>query len=173
MVLIERPWVRVKQPTTIPEGLTRELVAAMPVEQLKQMLRDHLLPSGPSGPDRVVWDQFWWLLQGHDELAERACDVLEEFLDATEDALEVAAADDPQRKRMTKFQASCEQAWQRLQRDPAAQRTVPATTRRLAAAISRHQATVRGTRSVTAADEQLWSVLATVGSGPARPGSRR
>jgi len=164
VVLIERPWARVKQPTTIPEGTTRELVAAMPVEQLAALLRDHLLPSGSAGAERAAWDQFWEVLRGDDELADRAFDVLEEFLDQVEDALEAAAGDDPNRKRMQKFQLTAQNAWQRLEKDSSRPRAPGAAiVRRLVAAIAAHQDAVHaagdGSRDY---DEQLGGVLNAV-----------
>jgi len=162
VVLIERPWARVKQPTTIPAGTTHELVAAMPIEQLAALLRDHLLPSGSAGPERAAWDQFWEVLRGDDELADRAFDVLEEFLDQAEDALDTAEGDDPQRRRMQKFHLNAQNAWQRLQKDPTVGRTVPTATRRLLAAITEHRVAVLDAGTSTAADVQLWNVLATV-----------
>lgn len=173
VVLIEQPWTRVKQPTTIPAGTTRELVAAMPVGQLAALLRDHLLPSGSTGPERAAWDQFWEVLRGDDELADRAFDVLEEFLDQAEDALDTAEGDDPQRKRMQKFHLNTQNAWQRLQKDPTVGHTVPTATRRLAAAITEHRAAVLDAGTSTAADVHLWNVLATVGLDPSPPRRHR
>lgn len=172
VVLIERPWARVKQPTTIPVGTTHEMVVDMPVEQLAALLRDHLLPSGAAGPERAAWDQFWAVLRDDDELADRAFDVLEEFLDQAEDALDNAADDDPQHKRMQKFHVNAQNAWQRLQKDPTVGRTVPIVARRLAAAITEHRAAVLDAGASTKADERLWNAMAAVGldlSTPRRP----
>jgi len=173
VVLIERPWTRVKHPTTIPAMTTSELVAAMPVEQLAALLRDHLLPSGSAGPERAAWDQFWEVLRGDDEVADRAFDVLEEFLDQAEDALDTATGDDPQHKRMQKFHLNAQNAWQRLQKDPTVGRTVPTVTKRLAAAITEHRAAVLDAGTSTAADVQLWKVLAVLHVDPAAPGRQR
>ena len=169
MTVIERPWARVKQPTVIPHEVDHDLVAALPVEQLAALVRDHLVPSGTGGPERETWDRFWGVLCGDDKLAVRAFDVLEEFLDDTEDALEVTDDGDPQRKRMQKFQLNAQNAWARLQKDPTAVRTVPAAQRRLLAAIAKHRAAVLEEGSPTAADLQLW---AAAGVGTTAPPGR-
>lgn len=165
MTVIERPWARVKQPKVIPREVSHDLVVSLPVEQLAALLRDHLLPSGPSGPEREAWDRFWSVLGEDDDLAERAFDVLEEFLDDTEDALEVTDDGDPQRKRMQKFALNAQNAWARLQKDPTVGRTVPAAQRRLLAAIVEHRTAVLGAGvAPTAADRKLWRVPGTLGA---------
>lgn len=174
MALIEQPWARVKQPTVLPRGIDRDLMAGMPAEQLAELLRDHLVPSGAGGEERAVWDRFWAVLGGDEDLAERAFDVLEDFLDQAEDALDTAEPDHPQRKRMQKFQLNAQNAWQRLQKDPAATRTAPGAGRRLAAAIAAHRDAVeRGGRAPTTADVELWGVLVDVGVDPSTPQSPR
>jgi hypothetical protein len=160
-MVIEQPWARVKQPSTIPTPVTREVIAALPAAELAALVRDHLVPSGTTGPHRAAWDQFWGLLNDNDELAHRAFDVLEEFLDSTEDALDVADAGDAQRKRMQKFQLNAQNAWQRLQKDP------PAGQRRLVAAIAAHRAAVLEDGPPTAADLQLWATAGVGGTAPA------
>lgn len=118
MALLEQPWARVKQPTVLPPALDRDLVAGLQDDQLAEVLRDHLVPSGGAGAERAVWDRFWAVLSADDDLAERAFEVLEDFLDQVEDALEAASAEHPQRKRMTKFQLNAENAIARLDREP-------------------------------------------------------
>lgn len=161
MGLIERPWARVKKPTVIPGAVDRDLVAVMPDRELAELLRDHLVPSGSAGAARHTWDLFWELLRDDDELADRAFDILEEFLDQTEDALEEAldADDDSQLKRMQKFQLNTENAWQRLQKTPTAAPRTARSERRLIAAIARHRTAVLADGGPTNADLKLWEVL--------------
>lgn len=167
-MVIEQPWARVKQPSIIPTQVDREVLAALPVAELAALVRDHLVPSGTTGPSREAWERFWGLLRDDDELAHRAFDVLEEFLDSTEDALDVVDAGDPQRKRMQKFQLNAQNAWQRLQKDPTAVRAVPAGQRRLVAAIAEHRAAVLEEGRPTAADLQLWAAAGVHGTAAAR-----
>lgn len=117
--MLEQPWARVKQPTVLPPALDRDLVAGLQDDQLAEVLRDHLVPSGGAGPERAAWDRFWAVFAADDELAERAFEVLEDFLDQVEDALKTVGAEDPQRKRMTKFQLNAENAIARLDKEPA------------------------------------------------------
>lgn len=117
--MLEKPWARVKQPTVLPQALDRDLVAGLQVDQLAEVLRDHLVPSGGAGPERAAWDRFWAVFAADDDLAERAFEVLEDFLDQVEDALKAVGDEDPQRKRMTKFQLNAENAIARLDKEPA------------------------------------------------------
>lgn len=168
MTVLDRPWARVKQPTVIPSEVDHDLVAALPVEELAALVRDHLVPSGPSGPERQAWDRFWGVLREDDELAGRTFDVLEEFLDDTEDALEDVDDGDQQRKRMQKFLMNAQNAWARLQKDPTLVRTVPAGQRRLLAAIAEHRSAVLSAGvDREAADSRLWRVLDDVGADSA------
>ena len=168
-MVIEQPWVRVKQPSTIPDAVNREVLAALPVVELAALVRDHLLPDGTTGPRRKAWDQFWKLLHDDDELAHRAFDVLEEFLDSTEDALDVVDAEDPQRKRMQKFQFNAQNAWARLQKDTTAVRGVSAGQRRLVAAIAKHRLAVLEEGPPTVADLRLWAAAGVSDAAPTGP----
>lgn len=176
MTLVDQPWVRVKQPTVLPLAPDRDLVADLPSDQLAAMLRDHLIPSGAAGSERAVWDRFWAVLHAHDDLAERAFDVLEDFLDQVEDALEAAGPEHPQRRRMQKFQLNAENAVARLDREPAVRgtrgsrldhsrleserATALRETRLFGAAIAAHRdATEYSGRGFTVADLELWAVL--------------
>lgn len=158
MGLIERPWARVKQPTVIPDGVNRDVLADLPAETLAELLRDQLLPTG----DREAWNQFWSMLRNNDDLGDRAFDVLEEFLDQAEDALD--DAEGPELKRLLKFQTNTDNALQRLEKTP----TTSAGERRLLVAILKHQTAVLAAGGVSAADAALWRVLPENGSTPAR-----
>lgn len=157
MGLIEKPWARVKQPTVIPDGVGRDMLADLPTETLAALLRDQLLPNG----DRGAWDRFWSVLRSDDDLADRAFDVLQEFLNQAEDALDTAEG--PELKRLQKFQTNTDNALQRLQKTP----TTSAGERRLLVAILKHQTAVLAAGDAGAADAKLWRVLPDNGSTPA------
>lgn len=118
MAFLEQPWARVKQPTVLPPNVDRDLVAGLQDDQLAELLRDHLVPSGRAGPERAAWDRFWAVFAADDDLAEWAFEVLEDFLDQVEDALKAVGDEDLQRKRMAKFQLNTENAIARLDKEP-------------------------------------------------------
>lgn len=164
MGFIDQPWARVKQPTVIPGSVDRDLVAVMPDRELAELLRDHLVPSGSTGAARHIWDRFWELLRDDDDLADRAFDILEEFLDLTEDAIDEAlnadtAAADSQLKRMQKFLLNTENAWQRMHKTAGVGARTSGVERRLVAAITRHRTAVLADGGPTTADLKLWEVL--------------
>lgn len=178
-MLIERPWERVKDPTRIPPALSVEMLSAMPAGDFAQLIRDHLLPRQPRGEERERWERLWTLLGTSDELGERAFDVLDEFLDAVEHALEAGALDEQAQRRAQKFSGSCRDAWKRLDVDqgrplgwagqltaakfnPAARRVID----RLVTAIDAHRREVLRVGSGGGEDDILWQVLQQLNLDP-------
>lgn len=184
-MLVDRPWSRVKTPVPIPDRLEPDALRELSRDDLARLLRDQLVPRQPAGPERDRWEQLWALLSRDDELADRAFDILEEFLDQAERALEGGELDEHQRRRAEKFRRFCEDAWQRLQRDddrplgwagraangfnPAARRVLE----HLVDAIVDHRRVVTATGSPKPHDEGLWRVLADVSLDPDLPRRRR
>jgi hypothetical protein len=184
-VLLEQPWMRAKEPAAIPDPPDRESLLALTPEQYARLLRDNLVPREPTGPVRERWEQLWRTVTRSERLAERTSDVLEDFLDATEEALTSGDLDDAQRKRAQKFRRFCGDAWKRLQIDedlplgwagraaagfnPPARRVLE----QLVDAIADHRRSVRGREVVRPADESLWAILASVGLDPENSRRRR
>ena len=56
------------------------------------------------------------VLREDDQLADRTYNVLEQFLDTTEDALEGGGLDEAGTKRAEKFKQQCEMSWKRIDR---------------------------------------------------------
>jgi hypothetical protein len=184
-VLLERPWDRVKTPTAIPASLTAETLEGLPAEEFARLLRDHLVPREATGPGRQRWQEMWNLLSRDDDLAERAFDVLEEFLDQVEEALEDKSLDEHQRKRAQKFARFCDDAWKRLQIDddkplawagraaagfnPPGRKVID----QLVTAIAAHRREVQASRAGRPEDERLWRSLRAVGLDPDQKRRRR
>ena len=130
---------------------------------------------------RRLWDRFWKVLREDDQLADRSYNVLEQFLDTTEDALEDGGLDEAGRRRAEKFKQQCEMSWKRIDRGrdrdgalgwagehatahpPQSRRVIAA----LIGAIARHRAQVlREFGKPNAADAELWDVMAHLGLDP-------
>lgn len=177
-VLLERPWSRVKTPVAIPDPLSVPALSALAAEQFAALLRDHLVPREPSGVDRERWERLWAVLGRDDGLADRAFDVLEQFLDQTDRALRSDGLDAHQRRRAQKFERFCDDAWQRLRVDDdkplgwagraAAGFNPPArkVLEQLVDAIAQHRNTVTAAGPPREADAQLWAVLRRVDLDP-------
>lgn len=188
MPLIDQPWTRVRQPVPIPAELSQPgqgrpqagaatLLALEDVE-LAELIRSHLMPRDQSDAGRRAWDNLWATIRSDDTLADEVYDVLEDFLDTTEEALSSGTLDDAGQSRARKFLTHCQQAWARVDRgreqgskhlawagragnfQPAAQRVIAT----LVGAIARHRATHDGTGSP--ADFELWETLAKVNLDP-------
>lgn len=175
---LERPWARVKTPAALPQPLTGEVLTELSDDGFAQLLRDQLLPRDSSGEGRAQWDLLWALLAGDDDLAERAYDVLETFLDTIEQARAAGGLEERELTRMEKFGQSCTAAWNRLEAldqplgwagnrakafNPPARRVIEELVR----AIVEHRTTVSGGEP-DPADRRLWSVLESVRLDPAR-----
>lgn len=178
LVLLDQPWSRVKDPVPIPVPTDAQTLLGLGELDLARLLRDHLVPRQPVGGERTSWEALWRVLSADDELAERAFDVLEEFLGDVEDALQDESLDGHTRKRMEKFRRFCDDAWQRLRLhhtrplswagragagfNPAGRAVIA----QLVDAIARHRFLVQPQADVQDADNQLWQVLHEVGLDP-------
>lgn len=177
--LIVEPWARVKNPLPIPSGV-REL-HDLPLQQLAELVRGNLLPR----PDnRAAWEWLWRSIDADNELADRVMDVLEYFLDTTEDALGSGRLDAAAQKRAKKFKDHCERGWTRLDRgnglDPdeplawagrAAKDFSPPARKvlqELVSAIAEHRQVIEQTEPGREPDQQLWAVLQRVSLDPRR-----
>jgi hypothetical protein len=177
MALIERPWTRVRQPVPIG-AVTATSLQETTAADFAQLIRSNLMPRDQEPGGRRAWEQLWALLRADDELAGRTYDVLEDFLDVTQDALDAGDLQ-TETSRAEKFMGQCQQAWSRLERDedgghlawagsagnfqPAAQRVIAT----LIGAIARHRTTLRRSPDeVSAADQELWAVMARVSLDP-------
>lgn len=172
MALIDRPWARVKNPVPIPDPCTADSLAALDDMTFAELVRSHLVPRGQSTPDRRAWEGLWSLLRS-DQLADRTYDVLEDFLDTTEEAIGGGDLDSKEQARAEKFRMQCQHSWNRIDRDrtrdaplawagsagqfpPAAQRVIA----QLVGAIARHRATVLHREGKPSpADAELWDIL--------------
>ncbi|WP_051027375.1 hypothetical protein [Cellulosimicrobium cellulans] len=178
-MLIDRPWTRVRNPTPIPASYTAADLRAMPDLEFAELVRSHLVPRDVSRAGRAAWDKLWLTLRNDADLADRTYNILEEFLDATEDVLDRGELEDEQRKRAAKFAEQCRQSWARIDREPPqgalswagkagdfqpAARRVIAT---LVGAIASHRSTVTGSPDrAPEADDRLWAVLRQVDLDP-------
>lgn len=182
-MLVEQPWARVKDPVRIPAA--SDLGAKL--HQLNavafaQLVRSNLVPRLDRPDGRQRWSDLWTAIDRDPDLAEQTFDVLEEFLDACDQAAADAALSDQQRERAVKFRRFCDDAWQRLQNVPdaaeplawagrAARPFNPPARRVLAAlveAIAAHRDTVQAAGDARPVDDQLWASLRAVGLDPAR-----
>jgi hypothetical protein len=128
-LLIDRPWVRVRQPRQLPDPLRPETLAELDDLAFAEIIRDHLAPRGTDKGSRAAWTLLWELLQNNEALAERGFNVLEEFLgaaeaklEATGDAVPIAAlllatdvSDEAEVKRVREMHRLSEEAWQRIE----------------------------------------------------------
>lgn len=184
-VVLEQPWKRVKEPMAIPNPLDVDALHQLSSTDFARLIRDHLVPRETGGPERERWERLWVLLARDEALAERAFDVLDDFLDGAEDAMAGADLDEHARRRAAKFTLHCQNAWERLRIDdgrplgwagraalgfnPAGRRVIA----QLVDAIADHrQATTQG-RAPTREDERLWQVLTQIGLDPGLSRRRR
>ena len=178
--LINQPWSRVRTPVQIPQNLgSGNELLAMTDEHFAELVRSNLMPREDQPGGRQRWTQLWALLLADGDLAERTFDALEDFLDATEAALE-AGLDEAEERRARKFQQVCGQAWKRLQRvdddrplawagkaadgfNPVGRKVVA----KLVSAIAQHRsAAIRSGRAIAEDDRYLWGVLEAVQLDP-------
>lgn len=173
------PWARVKRRIDMPQPLDVRVLDALSDQDFARLVREHLLPAQPQGPEREAWRMLWDLLKRDDGLAHRAFDVLEYLIDTTEAALEGRLAksaedpDDPIRRakvRASKFVADCKNAWERLEiasDEPLAWAGREASAfnprarvaiQELVTAIAEHRGAARQ-GDPSEADLRLWSVL--------------
>lgn len=185
MALIEQPWARVNDPVAIPLPTTVATLTSLDDVGFAQLLRDHLVPREPAGTARTRWETLWQVLTSDDALADRAFDVLEEFLDDVDDALSAVELDERSRKRMTKFRRFCDDAWKRLKLhhdrplgwagragagfNPVGRKVIS----QLVDAIAQHRHALQDHRAVRPEDEVLWGALALVGLDPAGASDRQ
>jgi hypothetical protein len=182
--LIDQPWTRVKTPPPIPsEDELPSALTAMAKTDFAHLIRSHLLPRENEPGGRQRWLALWDAIGEHDQLTDRTFDALEDFLDATEEALERGDLDDAAAARAQKFRRACNDAWQRLQNtgddtsplgwagraaagfNPVSRRVIA----RLVEAVDQHRQTVLATDARPSdEDRQLWAVLREVGLDPRR-----
>ena len=155
MPLIDSPWSRVRQPPPLPANPTAQALSPLDDLAFAELIQAHLM-------------------RNDEELTSRTYDVLEEFLETTEDALEGGALDEAGTKRAEKFTVHCEWGWNRIDRgrdrsgplgwagDRA--RSHPRHSRQVIAsligAIARHRSSVlHELGKPSAADAELWDVM--------------
>ena len=174
MPLIDSPWSRVRQPPPLPANPTAQALSPLDDLAFAELIQAHLMPRDQEPQGRQRWERFWSVLRNDEELTSRTYDVLEEFLETTEDALEGGALDEAGTKRAEKFTVHCEGGWNRIERgrdrsgplgwagDRA--RTHPRHSRQVIAsligAIARHRSSVlHELGKPSAADAELWDVM--------------
>lgn len=179
VTLIQRPWTRVRTPVPIPGDASQAGLAALGPVEFAELIRSNLIPRSDVPGGRSAWEQLWAMLKTDDDLAERTFDVLEDFLDATEQALDSGELDEVEAGRAPKFRARCDEAWKRLDRledagplawagkagefQPSARKVIAV----LIGAIARHRWTVlRSRHPVTGVDRRLWDVMRQVNLDP-------
>lgn len=184
-VLLERPWARIKTPVPIPDPADVDDLLTLPLEQLAELVRDHLLPRGQDPDARTRWERLWAALGADDRLADRTFDVLEDLLSTTEADLGSGRLEDADERRARKFLTSCDHAWSRLQGHDdrplgwaggrAARFNPPArhVLAQLVDAIAEHRRSVTEAKTVRGVDEELWRVLAAVRLDPEQMRSTR
>lgn len=178
MPLIDRPWERVRQPAELPAPVSAQGLLGMPEEEFAHLIRSQLVPREHNRPGRRAWAHFWDVLRTDDVLADRVYDVLDDYLDTTEDALGGGGLDEREATRARKFLLQCRQAWDRVDREPepgslgwagSAGNFQPAARRVIAilvGAIAKHRAAVYRTRRPSPDDRHLWAVLRHVDLDP-------
>ena len=146
---------------------------------LAELIRSHLAVRDTSDAGRRAWEQFWNVLKSRDDVAERAYDILEGFLDEAEEALCDPGVVPEEAKRAGKFQVHCQHAWKRIDRGrdmrplawagsagdfaPPARRVIAT----LVGAIARHRSALgRAGIDPTSDDRELWAVLRRVSLDP-------
>ncbi|MGF0118748.1 hypothetical protein ACQFYA_20845 [Promicromonospora sp. Marseille-Q5078] len=177
--MIDQPWTRVRNPAPIPEQPTVKDLRALPDDEFDLLIQSHLVPRDPSNTGRAAWDKLWLALRHNDKLADRTYDTLENFIQATEGALERGEVPEAQRKRAAKFIELCRQSWDRIDRgapsdqplawagkagdfQPQARRVIDT----LVTAIAAHRTAVLAEGPPAAADTALWETLKTVDLDP-------
>jgi hypothetical protein len=173
----ERPWVRVKTPNKVPCPVDDVVLNDLGDTEFAALLRDQLVPRQPQGPERDRWEQLWALLVENDSLADRAYDVLEEFLEAIEHAKGNSGLEARERERVEKYERFVHDAWNRLETvdrplgwagrgamafNSPARKVID----QLVTAIADHRRTVRSSRPADNADEHLWAVLRRIRLDP-------
>ncbi|MBF6333658.1 hypothetical protein [Nocardia transvalensis] len=173
--MLEQPWKRSKTRADLPRTINVEAVQSLDDDTFAAILRDHLEPADTAAAYVGRWRQFWNLLSFDETLAERTADILDDFIDRTEEALVSGNLDEQQAKRANRFRDRCLKALDRLDRadtDPlgwAGARAAVFNPRarsviaKLVEAIAEHR---RQTGPGSPADQQLWSVLAAVRLDP-------
>lgn len=160
--MLDQPWARVKNPTPIPAGVDAVMLEELDDIAFAELLRDNLLPRTPA--ERGAWERLWDVLYADDDLAERAFDTLEVFLDQINALKADPAADEISLKRAKKFEQHVESAWARLQSSEKLPTAVK--VRRLVFAITKHRALTRQHGETTERDEELWRALERLGLDP-------
>lgn len=172
------PWARVKDPRPLPAPVNpvamQRYLASVDDDTLARLIRDHLLPPADQGM-RPRWRTLWSALTLDPDLHRRADDILNEFLDQAEDALDHGDADPATIKRIDAFHTRCEDALDRIghgtddtrpmawagaaaaQHNPRSQQVID----ELVTAIARHRADQDNVALWTTLDEVLRQMLGT------------
>lgn len=178
MALTDQPWARIKNPSPIPADPQADQLWNLADLEFATLVQTHLVPREQTPAGRRKWEELWDALRVDDDLADRTYNVLEEFIDDTEAALDSGALEPAVAKRAEKFLTQCNMAWKRIdrgrERDPQAlawagragsfepkARMVIAT---LVAAVARHRSALEDDPSEE--DRQLWQVLAQINLDP-------
>jgi len=151
--VIPAPWN--DQPhTPIPDPLNALRLRLLTLDELETVLHSNLVPQGGN---KAQFFALWILLSFNNDLAERAFDILEAWLDQ----IDALPADDPQQEQAKRFKGRCEDAWNRLTRfrDCDTRERIPdpgTTAARFALAIGAHRQAI-GETAGTAWDQALWA----------------
>lgn len=154
---ITTPWARVRNPTPIPDRLRS--ITQFSDDEFAELIRSNLMPRGTDKAGRQRWEHLWRFLQSNDDLAEQTYDVLEEFIDETDDALDRGDLDEAQTKRATKFIDQCDAAWNRLERRGSSRPSHRRMIMVLSRAIADHRRAIQDAGYSRPEDEELWSLL--------------
>lgn len=171
----DQPWARVRNPVAIPDPCTGAALMVMDQQVFAELIRSNLLPRGQDPASRRLWERLWLELRTQ-ALSDRTYDVLEDFLNRTETAMNSGTLDRAQHERAAKFCTQLDGAWDRIGRDRAlawagaAGNLNPARARivvgRLVGAIAAHRNAVTRSGRPTPEDQALWQVLGEVGLDP-------
>lgn len=162
-----RPWERVRSPRALPPDTAPEALQELDEADYAVLLRDHVIPRAQDRVYRRQWDQFWQAVGEDDELAERALDILEGFVDQAREDLDGDELTDHQRKRAKSYSRYFQDAMDRIERAENALSWAPIHVQKLPRrgqslildlvdAIEDHQ---DATAEPTEADRDLWAIL--------------
>lgn len=150
-----QPWERLSSPPSIPDPCDAVVLRLVDDEEFALLIQANLVPA----QDREGFRDLWVSLAFNDDLAERTFDLLDDWLDRAEIAIE----DDPSAPRLVKFRERCNEAFNRLLRvrdldtRPASVPASGTSAYSLAAGIVRHREAIGD--AATAVDQALWAAL--------------
>lgn len=164
------PWVRIKEPLGIPGEVTASWIRLLSDEEFGLLLASNLLPKD----DVAAFRTLWALIAYNDDLAQRAFDQMEVWLDACED--------NPEAPRAKKFYSLLDTMWNELVKirdtdlvqDPVKVPVGGTTlTARLVQVIEYHRSAIAALGiEPSAVDEALWASRSNARGKKIRPKNR-